>query len=98
KHYFSQGVTHLLVPQNSIIANNEERFVWLVRGDSVVKQVVELGKNTNDGYTVVTQGVAKGDLVVKTGMQNLKADSKIRVIQGQNAPESVPTPHPQGAQ
>lgn len=98
KHYFSQGVTHLLVPQNSIIANNEERFVWLVRGDSVVKQVVELGKNTNDGYTVVTQGVAKGDLVVKTGMQNLKTDSKIRVIQGQNAPESVPTPHPQGAQ
>ncbi|MGL4612393.1 MAG: efflux RND transporter periplasmic adaptor subunit [Shewanella sp.] len=98
KHHFSQGVTHLLVPQNSIIANNEQRFVWLVRGDSVVKQVVELGKNTNDGYTVVTQGLAKGDLVVKTGMQNLKANSKIRMIQGQLSPESAPISSPQGAQ
>ncbi|MGL5359368.1 MAG: efflux RND transporter periplasmic adaptor subunit [Shewanella sp.] len=98
KQYYSQGATRLLVPQNSIIANNDERFVWLVRGDSVVKQVVELGKNTNDGYTVVTQGVAKGELVVKTGMQNLKADSKVRVVLDKITPENAPSPIPQGAQ
>ena len=68
------------MPQVSIIANNDERFVWLVRGNNAVKQVIKLAQNTNDGYTVVTEGLAKGDLVVKTGMQNLKFDSQINVI------------------
>lgn len=80
KQFYSQGVACLVVPQNSIIANNDERFVWLVRGNHAVKQVIKLAQNTNDGYTVVTEGLAKGDLVVKTGMQNLKSDSQINVI------------------
>ncbi|MGL4895084.1 MAG: efflux RND transporter periplasmic adaptor subunit, partial [Shewanella sp.] len=41
---------------------------------------IKLAQNTNDGYTVVTEGLSKGDLVVKTGMQNLKSDSQINVI------------------
>ncbi|MDT3335207.1 efflux RND transporter periplasmic adaptor subunit [Shewanella sp. SP1S1-7] len=89
KQFYSRGIKRLLVPQNSIIANNDERFVWLVRGDSAVKQVVKLAQNTNDGYTVVTEGLAEGDLVVKTGMQNLKADSKIKVIQDKSAADKA---------
>ncbi|GGN09512.1 RND transporter MFP subunit [Shewanella putrefaciens] len=81
KQYYSQGTQRLLVPQNSIIANNEERFVWLVRGDSAIKQSVKLAHNTNDGYAIVTQGLIEGDLVVKTGMQNLKSDSTIKIVQ-----------------
>lgn len=81
KQYYSQGSQRLFVPQNSIIANNEERFVWLVRGDSAIKQSVKLAHNTNDGYAIVTQGLIEGDLVVKTGMQNLKSDSTIKIVQ-----------------
>ena len=92
KQFYSRGIKRLLVPQNSIIANNDERFVWLVRGDSAVKQVVKLAQNTNDGYAVVTEGLAEGDLVVKTGMQNLKSDSKIKVIQDKNTADKAVAP------
>ena len=91
KQFYSLGIKRLLVPQNSIIANNDERFVWLVQGDSVVKQVVKLAQNTNDGYAVVTEGLAEGDLVVKTGMQNLKSDSKIKVVQDRNTGDKAAT-------
>jgi RND family efflux transporter MFP subunit len=91
KQYYSGGIKRLVVPQNSIIANNHERFVWLVRGDSAIKQVVKLAENTNDGYAVVTQGLVEGDLVVKTGMQNLKPDSKIKVVQDKNTADKVAT-------
>lgn len=91
KQFYSLGIKRLLVPQNSIIANNDERFVWLVQGDSVVKQVVKLAQNTNDGYAVVIEGLAEGDLVVKTGMQNLKSDSKIKVVQDRNTADKAAT-------
>lgn len=91
KQFYSLGIKRLLVPQNSIIANNDERFVWLVQGDSVVKQVVKLAQNTNDGYAVVIEGLAEGDLVVKTGMQNLKSDSKIKVVQDRNTADKAVT-------
>ena len=91
KQFYSLGIKRLLVPQNSIIANNDERFVWLVQGDSVVKQVVKLAQNTYDGYAVVTEGLAEGDLVVKTGMQNLKSDSKIKVVQDRNTADKPAT-------
>ncbi|WP_367880934.1 efflux RND transporter periplasmic adaptor subunit [Shewanella sp. KJ2020] len=91
KQFYSHDIKHLLVPQNSIIANNDERFVWLVRGDNAVKQVVKLAQNTNDGYAVVLEGLAEGDLVVKTGMQNLKSDGKVKVIQDKNTQDVAST-------
>ncbi|GMA83428.1 hypothetical protein GCM10025855_29610 [Shewanella glacialipiscicola] len=97
KQYYSRGIKRLLVPQNSIIANNAERFVWLVRGDSAVKQVVKLAQNTNDGYAVVIEGLAVGDLVVKTGMQNLKSDSQIKVVQDKKLKDSQLVPNIESA-
>jgi len=91
KQFYSHDIKHILVPQNSIIANNDERFVWLVRGDNAVKQVVKLAQNTNDGYAVVLEGLAEGDLVVKTGMQNLKSDGKVKVIQDKNTQDVAST-------
>lgn len=43
KQIFSKGIKHLLVPQNSVIANNEERFVWVLQGDKVSKRLCHLG-------------------------------------------------------
>lgn len=80
KQYFGHRISRILVPQNSVIANNNERFVWLVKLNRVIKKVVTLGDNTNNGYVVITDGLEKDDLVVKTGMQNLKSDSIIRIL------------------
>lgn len=80
KQYFSHGIERVLVPQNSIIANNKQRFVWLIRDNKAIKQAVVLGHNTNDGYVVITSGVAVGDSVVKTGMQNLSEGSEVTIL------------------
>ncbi|MFT5235047.1 MAG: membrane fusion protein (multidrug efflux system) [Shewanella sp.] len=78
--YISHGIKHLLVQQNSVIANDKQRFVWLIRHNKAVKQAVTLGHNTNDGYVVITSGVSVGDRVVKTGMQNLSAGSTVTIL------------------
>ncbi|MGB0893267.1 MAG: efflux RND transporter periplasmic adaptor subunit [Parashewanella sp.] len=80
KHYLGHRLNHLLVPQNSVVANNEQRFVWLVRGNQVKKQMVTLGNNVNNGYVVIKDGVTKDDIVIKTGMQNLKPNSTIHIL------------------
>ncbi|MFK0570577.1 efflux RND transporter periplasmic adaptor subunit [Endozoicomonas sp.] len=80
KQYFSHGIKRLLVPQNSVIANNQQRFVWLIRDNKAIKQAVVLGHNTNDGYVVITSGITAGDSVVKTGMQNLSEGSEVTIL------------------
>ncbi|WP_133407879.1 efflux RND transporter periplasmic adaptor subunit [Parashewanella tropica] len=80
KHYFGHRETQLLVPQNSVQANNDERYVWVVNKNRVQKRDVQLGKNTNNGYVAVTQGLKENELVVKTGMQNLTPTSTIRIL------------------
>ncbi len=80
KHYFGHRVSQILVPQNSVLVNNKERFVWVVKRNRVTKQLVTLGKNTNNGYVVITSGLEQDDLVVKTGMQNLKSNAIIKIL------------------
>ncbi|WP_345850556.1 efflux RND transporter periplasmic adaptor subunit [Shewanella algae] len=80
KQIFSKGIKHLLVPQNSVIANNEERFVWVLQGDKVSKRPVSLGRNTNDGYVIIKSGLQNSDTVVRTGMQNLQEGGEVRVL------------------
>ena len=88
KHYFGHRVSELLIPQNSVVAENDKRFVWVVHKNRVEKRPITLGKNTNSGFVVVAKGVKEGESVVKTGIQNLKADSTIRILPG-SQPKSV---------
>ncbi len=78
KHRLAKGKKQLLVPQNAVVANNDERYVWVLNADKPVKQIIQLGSNTNDGYVVVRKGLQKGQHVVTTGQQKLTADSTIK--------------------
>lgn len=80
EQYFSHSVKRLLVPQNSVIASDKQRFVWLIRDNKAVKQAVTLGNNTNDGYVVIASGVSADDSVVQTGMQNLLEGSPVNIL------------------
>ncbi|MBM7071543.1 efflux RND transporter periplasmic adaptor subunit [Shewanella sp. 202IG2-18] len=80
KHYFGHRISELLIPQNSVVAENDKRFVWVVNKNRVEKRPITLGKNTNSGFVVVTKGVKEGEPIVKTGIQNLKEDSTIRIL------------------
>ena len=80
KHYFGHRMSELVIPQNSVVAENDKRFVWVVNKNRVIKRPIKLGKNTNSGYVVVTEGVKEGEPVVKTGIQNLKLNSTIKIL------------------
>ncbi len=80
KHYFGHRLSELVIPQNSVIADNDKRFVWVVDKNRVEKRRIKLGRNTNSGYVVVTQGLKEGEPVVKTGIQNLKLNSVIKIL------------------
>ncbi|WP_428813520.1 efflux RND transporter periplasmic adaptor subunit [Vibrio makurazakiensis] len=76
----SEDANQLIISQNSVQAKDNERFVWVVDGNSIAQRVVELGVNTNDGYVVVEKGLKLGESVVVTGQQNLKVDSSVKVM------------------
>lgn len=80
KHRLAKGKKQLLIPQNAVVANNNERYVWVISKGKSVKQTIKLGQNTNDGYVVVRQGLKKGQQIVTTGQQKLTAESAVKVL------------------
>ncbi len=91
KHYFGHRVSELLIPQNSVVAENDKRFVWIVNKNRVEKRQITLGKNTNSGFVVVSDGVKEGEPVVKTGLQNLKLNSVISILPAPGTNEPNPS-------
>lgn len=57
-------------------AGDGSRFVWKVRGDSVVRTQVAAGRLVRDGI-VLDAGVAAGDRIVVGGMQKIGEGSKV---------------------
>ncbi|UTV26874.1 efflux RND transporter periplasmic adaptor subunit [Photobacterium atrarenae] len=92
-HRLARGKKQRLIPQNAVMANHEERFVWVIENGHPVKQKVQLGPNTNDGYVVVRRGVKKGQQVVTTGQQKLTADSTVKVLH--RPATETPSPAPE---
>lgn len=67
----------LIVPLRAIQqSGNGVRFVWVVRGDSVVRTPVEVGRLADD-RAVIDGGIAEGDRIVVSGMQKIGDGSKV---------------------
>jgi RND family efflux transporter MFP subunit len=94
KQLFNTGGSHLIVPQNSILAQNNERYVWLYNNGGTTKQSVTLGKNTNDGYVIVDTGLKEGDQVITTGQQKLEINTLITVINHKPTTKKSAVPAP----
>lgn len=57
-------------------AGDGRRFVWVVRGDSVVRTSVEVGRLVDD-RAVINKGIAHGERIVVEGMQKIGDGSKV---------------------
>ena len=69
----------LLVPTQALISTARNKQVALLKGDSVIFNVVETG--TRDSVFVqVTKGLQAGDTIVTTGLMVLKPNSKVKVV------------------
>ena len=68
------------VPQDSLVNNNDNYFMYVVKDDDTVeKRQVTLGQNV-DGYYQILDGVFAGETVVVEGMLTLTDGSKIRDV------------------
>jgi membrane fusion protein (multidrug efflux system) len=68
-----------LVPRRALMLEDGESYVFLARGDSVVRTQVRVGATEGDRAQVLA-GLATGDRIVTVGQGGLKTGSKIKVV------------------
>jgi len=73
-----QTADALLVPTQAIISTARNKQVAVLRGDSVVFNVVETGAR-DSVYVQITNGLKVGDTVITTGLMVLKPNAKVSV-------------------
>lgn len=105
KLYTLDYAGELVVPEKSLVTNNDDKYIFTVNEDNTVtKNMVTVGKSV-DGMIQVLTGIKAGDKIVNEGMLQLYNGAKIRDITNgmpvnEKAPEgfsSAPGGFPGGA-
>jgi len=69
----------ILVPKASVILQDNETSVFIIKDGLAVKRNVSIGfSNTN--YIEILQGIEKGDMVITEGQRNLKDKLNVELI------------------
>lgn len=79
----------LVIPYKAATEQLGEYFVYLIQGDSVHQQNVQLGTRFN-GNVVVREGLQAGQDIVLEGIQKLREGAKVQVGAPQGAPQQAP--------
>lgn len=66
----------LVIPQESVIEEEDKSFVWLIKDGRAKKQEIKIGI-TSDEQVEVTEGLQEGDKIIKNVLPNIKDDQKI---------------------
>ena len=69
----------LTVPEEAIIAEAEDTFVYLAKDQKAVRRSVKLGQR-QPGIVEITKGLAAGEKIVVRGVQRLRDGVPIRVV------------------
>ncbi len=75
----STSADALTIPEGALIVRNEEKFVFLVEGETVKKRAVTTGKESS-GYIEILTGLSEGDEIATEGKTLLSDGSKIRIV------------------
>jgi membrane fusion protein (multidrug efflux system) len=68
-----------LVPRRALMLEDGESYVFVARGDSVVRTRIQVGATEGDRAQVVA-GLVTGEKIVTVGQGGLKTGSKIKVV------------------
>ncbi len=69
----------LLVPEQALVPEQGDVFVFVLEGDSVAKRLIRTGQR-RVGDVQVLQGLSAGDLVVTEGTQKLRDGVRVTVV------------------
>jgi membrane fusion protein (multidrug efflux system) len=70
----------ILLPISAIVPKLNEQTVYLVKDGMAVETIVTTGIR-NDKYVQILSGIAEGDLVMVTGLVNIRNNSPVKVKQ-----------------
>lgn len=79
-----QNTNTFVVPRNTIIENQTERFVYVVKDNTVTKVVVTTGIDNGEEIELLT-GINEGDQVVVKGQSYLSDGAPVNVVTGEEA-------------
>jgi membrane fusion protein (multidrug efflux system) len=68
----------LLVPEQALVPEQGDVFVFLLKGDTVEKRRIRIGQR-RVGEVEVVQGLSAGDQVVSEGTQKLRNGARVRI-------------------
>ncbi len=71
----------LLVPRVAIVEERQDQVVYVAKGESAERRVVELGFEEGD-LVQITKGLAEGDRVVVKGQHSLEDGAPIKILEG----------------
>jgi membrane fusion protein (multidrug efflux system) len=81
----------LLVPEEAIVPQGEEFYVYKVVDGQARRMLVKIGVR-RDARVEIVQGLAPGDQVVTAGMRLTRDGQAVRILQPGAAPDSGPAP------
>jgi RND family efflux transporter MFP subunit len=70
----------VVIPQDLIVDNGEEQFVFILEGDTAKKRAVKLGDRNQNMVHILT-GLNPGDKIITEGFQSLKDGEKVQAAQ-----------------
>jgi len=70
----------LMVPEQALVPEQGDVFVFVLEGDSVAKRLIRAGQR-RVGDVQVLQGLSAGDLVVTEGTQKLRDGVRVTVVE-----------------
>ena len=70
---------HVTVPEESLIFQAAETYVFLVEGGKAIRRTVTTGQR-KDGYIAILTGLDVGDEVITRGLQRVRDGSMLKVL------------------
>jgi len=74
-----QASTATILPQEAVMIDGSNTFVWITKGDQAEKRRVSTG-GVNDQGVIITDGLSEGDEVIVSGQENVSEGTKIKRI------------------
>jgi len=69
----------LVLPQRAMVSEDGENYVFVARGDTVVRVPVKVGAISGDTAQILA-GLAAGDRVVTVGQGGLKQGARVKSV------------------
>jgi len=69
----------VVLPQDYVVDNGEEKFVFVLDGDIAKKKVVKVG-GRSDNKVLIEEGLSIGETLINVGFQGLNDGDKVKVV------------------